>query len=162
MTPASSIHKGFTLVELIILIVVISAALVGVLIVFQNTVRSSADPQEQKQALPIAEALLDEILLASYDPVAGTGPPRANFNDVDDYAVPPYSTAGGMKDIQNNPIPGLQDYNVSNVTVTVVTLDDTSGTLPAVTEAKRVTVTVTGPAGFAFSMDGFRLKYVGP
>jgi len=32
MTPASSIHKGFTLVELIILIVVISAALVGVLI----------------------------------------------------------------------------------------------------------------------------------
>jgi MSHA pilin protein MshD len=159
MTPASSIHKGFTLVELIILIVVISAALVGVLIVFQNTVRSSADPQVQKQALAIAEALLDEILLTSYDPLPGTGA-RANFDNVNDYAG--YTTAGGMKDIQNNPIAGLQDYNVSSITVTDVTLTDSGGVLTPVTEAKRVTVTITGPAGFAISMDGYRLKYVGP
>jgi MSHA pilin protein MshD len=151
--------RGFTLIEIIVLIVVLSTALAGVLLVFQNTVRSSADPQVYKQALAIAEALLDEILLTSYDPLAGTGA-RANFDDVDDYAG--YTTAGGMKDINNNPIAGLTAYNVSSVTVAVVTLNDAGATLTPVTEAKRVTVTVTGPAGFAISLDGYRLKYVGP
>ena len=159
MKPASSIHKGFTLVELIVLIVVISAALVGVLIVFQNTVRSSADPQVQKQAIAIAEALLDEILLTSYDPLPGTGS-RASFDDVDDYAG--YSTAGGMKDIQNVLIAGLGAYNVTGITVATVVLNDSGGVLTPVSEAKLVTVTVTGPAGFAISLDGYRLKYVGP
>jgi MSHA pilin protein MshD len=151
--------RGFTLIEVIVLIVVLSAALAGVLLVFQNTVRSSADPQLYKQALAVAEGLLDEILLSSYDPLPGTGA-RANFDDVDDYAG--YTTAGGMKDINNNPIAGLTAYNVSNVAVAVVTLNDAGATLTPVTEAKRVTVTVTGPAGFAISLDGYRLKYVGP
>jgi MSHA pilin protein MshD len=150
---------GFTLIELIVLVVVISAALVGVLLVFQTTVRSSADPQVHKQALAIAEALLDEILLTSYDPLPGTGA-RANFDDVSDYSG--YTTAGGMKDIQNNPVPGLEAYNVSNVAVTVVTLNDTGNVLTPVAEAKRVTVTVTGPTSVAISLDGYRLKYVGP
>jgi MSHA pilin protein MshD len=150
---------GFTLIEVIVLIVVVSAALAGVLLVFQSTVRSSADPQVHKQALAIAEALLDEILLASYDPLPGTGA-RANFDDVDDYAG--YTTIGGMKDIQNNPVPGLADFNVSNVAVALVTLNDSGGVLTPVAEAKRVTVTVTGPAGFAISLDGYRLRYAGP
>src|SRR5215211_7630170 len=99
-------RRGFTLVEMIILIVVLSAALVGVLLVFQTTVRSSADPQVQKQALAIAESLLDEILLTSYDALPGSGPNRADFNDVNDYSG--YTTGGGgMRDIENNLVPGL-------------------------------------------------------
>lgn len=152
-------RAGFTLIEVIVLIVVVSTALVGVLLVFQTTVRSSADPQVHKQALAIAEALLDEILLTSYDALPGSGA-RANFDDVDDYAG--YTTAGGMKDIQDNAVPGLADYNVSNVTVTVVSLNDTGGVLTPVAEAKRITVTVTGPGNVALSLDGYRLRYVGP
>jgi MSHA pilin protein MshD len=151
--------RGFTLVEIIVLIVVVGAALVGVLLVFQNTVRGSADPQVRKQALAIAEAMLDEILLASYDPLPGTGA-RASFDDVDDYAG--YTTAGGMKDIQGNAIAGLENYNVSSVTVSVVSLNDTGGTLTAVNQAKRVTVNISGPQGFDISLDGYRLKYAGP
>ncbi len=153
--------KGFTLVEIVVLIVVVAAALVGVLLVFQNTVRGSADPQVRKQAVAIAEALLEEILLTSYDPIAG-GATRADFNDVDDYAT--YSTAGGMRDIENNPIPGLENYNVASVTVAPVTLNDTGGVLTAVNEAKRITVTVTvaGQAQFEISLDGYRLRYAGP
>ena len=37
----------------------------------QNTVRGSADPQIRKQALAVAEAMMDEILLSPFDPVAG-------------------------------------------------------------------------------------------
>lgn len=151
--------SGFTLIEVIVLIVVMSVSLAGVLLLFQNTVRASADPQVYKQALAIGEAMLDEIMLASYDPVAGGGGARANFNDVDDYAG--YSTAGGMTDIQGNPIPGLATYNVS-VTLNPATLDDSAPATPAVTEAKRITVTVTHASGVSISLEGYRTKYAGP
>lgn len=151
--------RGFTLVEVIVLIVVVGAALAGVLLVLQNTVRGSADPQVRKQALAVAEALLDEILLASYDPLPGSGA-RASFDDVDDYAG--YSTAGGMKDIEGNALAGLESYDVTSVTVSVVALSDTGATLPPVAEAKRITVTVSGPQGFGISLDGYRLRYAAP
>lgn len=151
--------RGFSLVEVIVLIVVVSAALVGMLIIFQTSTRSSADPQVQKQALAVAEALLDEILLASYDPLPGTGA-RADFDDVDDYAG--YTTAGGIKDIQGNPVAGLAAYDITGVAVTVVSLNDTGAVLPVVNEAKRITVTVAGPQGFGVTLDGYRLKYAGP
>jgi len=140
--------RGFTLAEIVVLIVVLSVALVGVLLVFQTTVRGSADPQVRKQALAAAEALLDEILLASYDPLPGTGA-RAAFDDVDDYAA--YSTSG-IEDIQGVPIPGLASYNVASITVTATPLN-------GVAEAKRITVTVAGPQNFVVSLDGWRLKY---
>lgn len=151
--------RGFTLVEIVVLIVVMAAALVGLLLVFQTTVRASADPQVRKQAFAVAEALLDEILLASYDPLPGTGA-RANFDDVADYAG--YSTAGGMRDIQNNPVAGLEAYDVANVAVTVVSLNDAGGVLTPVAEAMRVTVTITGPAGVSVALDGYRLRYAAP
>lgn len=151
--------RGFSLIEVIVLIAVVAVAMVGVLIIFQTSVRSSADPQVQKQALAVAEALLDEILLASYDPVVGAGT-RADFNDVDDYAG--YSTAGGIRDIQGNAVAGLEAYDITAVTVTVVTLTDTGAVLAPVNEAKRITVTVAGPQGFGVTLDGYRLKYAGP
>jgi MSHA pilin protein MshD len=150
---------GFTLIEIIVLIVVVSAALVGVLLVFQTTVRGSADPQVQKQAVAIAEALLDEILLTSYDPLPGTGA-RANFDDVADYAG--YTTAGGMVDIQGAPVAGLGAYNIANVTVGAVPLNDVGNTLTAVAETLRVTVTVSGPNGVSISLDGYRSRYAAP
>jgi MSHA pilin protein MshD len=153
------VPDGFSLIEVIVLIVVVSAALVGVLIIFQTSTRSSADPQVQKQALAVAEALLDEILLASYDPLPGTGA-RADFDDVDDYAG--FATAGGIRDIQGNAVTGLEAYNITAVTVTVVSLTDTGAVLPAVNEAKRITVTVAGPQGFGVTLDGYRMKYAGP
>lgn len=156
--------RGFTLIEVILLVAVVSAALVGVLLVFQNSVRASADPQLRKQALAIAEAMMDEILLSSFDVLAGGGaPPRENFNDVQDYDT--YNSApGGIVDIRGNPVPGLAAYNVA-VTVADVTLTNTAPPAPVlanVPEAKRITVTVTGPAGVAISLDGYRTRYAGP
>jgi MSHA pilin protein MshD len=64
---------GLTLVELVLFIVVISIAVVGVLQVMSYTARYSADPQMRKQALALAEALLEEVQLlpfTSCDPEA--------------------------------------------------------------------------------------------
>lgn len=57
---------GVTLIELIIFIVIIGVALAGLLQVLNFTTRNSADPVRQKQALMIAESLLEEVRLAGF------------------------------------------------------------------------------------------------
>lgn len=52
---------GISMIELIFFIVIVSVAVAGVLSVLNVTVKSSADPQQRKQALAIAEALLEEV-----------------------------------------------------------------------------------------------------
>ncbi|HOE41352.1 MAG TPA: prepilin-type N-terminal cleavage/methylation domain-containing protein, partial [Rhodoferax sp.] len=59
-------QSGFTLIELIIFIVVVSAGLAGILSVMDVTVKSSGDPVVRKQVIAIAESLLEEILLKDY------------------------------------------------------------------------------------------------
>jgi MSHA pilin protein MshD len=61
----SPVH-GFTLIELIVFIVMVSTALAGVLSVLNTTVKSSADPMVRKQMLSIAEALLEEVQLQAF------------------------------------------------------------------------------------------------
>ena len=55
-------QHGVTLVELIVFIVIISVAIVGVLKVLEVTNKASVDPLINKQALAIAESLLNEIV----------------------------------------------------------------------------------------------------
>jgi len=52
---------GVTLIELIVFIVIVSVAVVGVLKVLEITNRGSTDPMITKQAISIAESLLNEI-----------------------------------------------------------------------------------------------------
>jgi MSHA pilin protein MshD len=151
-------RRGFTLMEVLVLIVVIGVAMAGVLLLFQNTARSSADPQVYKQALAVAEAMLDEILLNAYDHDGVVGS-RAQFNDVQDYHG--FATAGGFTDIQGVAVPGLGAYNVS-VSVVSTPLANEGATLPAVNESRRITVTVTHDSGLSVALDGYRLKYAGP
>jgi MSHA pilin protein MshD len=66
ITPDPTLERGVTLVELIIFIVIISSAVAGVLMTLDIAGRSSADPMIQKQALAIAEALLEEIQLQPF------------------------------------------------------------------------------------------------
>ena len=80
-------QRGVTLIELVIFIVVVSIAVVGLLQIFTRTTASSADPQLRKQALAIAEAMLDEIEGARFtfcdpikDPAADTAQNAALFH----------------------------------------------------------------------------------
>jgi MSHA pilin protein MshD len=149
-----SSRRGFTLIEVVVLIVVIGLAMTGVLLIFQNTVRKSADPQIYKQSLAIAEAMLDEALLAPYGPVTGgSGGVRENFNDVTDYGG---FNSNGVTDMQGVAVPGLGDYDVAVVVAP-------EAALAGVPESRRVTVTVTHPrAGVSISLEGYRIRYAGP
>ena len=59
-------ERGVTLLELIVFIVIVSVAVMGVLTALDLSNRSSTDPMIQKQALAIAEALLEEVQLQPF------------------------------------------------------------------------------------------------
>jgi Tfp pilus assembly protein PilV len=69
---------GLSLVELVMFIVIVGAAVAGIIGVIGVTTRSSADPMIHKQALAIAEAVLEEVQLQPFtycdpdDPAAAT------------------------------------------------------------------------------------------
>jgi MSHA pilin protein MshD len=89
---------GVGLIELILFIAIIGAALAGVLVVYDRTVRSSADPLVRKQAIAIAESLLNEVLA---QPFSYCDPQDA----ANDPVAPPTSTAactGGAAASEDN------------------------------------------------------------
>ena len=154
MNATRHAQRGLTLVELIIYIVVVLVGLAGVLTVLDTTVRGSADPVVRKQALALAEAMLEEVLAKEYQNAAGgnnvatssegctpsttpkcspnTPADRANYNDVDDYNG--WNQAGNVQAVGVPPA-ALAGYNV---TVAVAAPAAVNGVT-----LKTVTVTVT-------------------
>lgn len=59
--PFGSRLRGFTLVEVLIFIVIVGIAMAGILSIMNLTSVASTDPMRDKQALAIAESLLEEI-----------------------------------------------------------------------------------------------------
>lgn len=145
-------QRGFTLIELIFFIVVVGIGVAGILSVYTNTVRNSADPMVRKQALAIAESLMEEIAAKEYaNPVGGySGATRALWDDVDDYNG--YSTSSGITDLLGVAVPGLGGYNVAPaVAVSTVTIN-------AVT-VKQIVVNVTDTQGNVITLTGYRGNY---
>lgn len=76
-------QRGLTLIELVMFIVIVGVALAGVLTVLDHTTRHSADPMLRKQALAIAESILEEVMLQPFtwcdpdDPQAATATSNA-------------------------------------------------------------------------------------
>lgn len=127
--------RGFTLMETIVAIVIISVGLAGVLSVFNVNVRNSSDPVVRKQLMAVAEEMLEEIALRKYsggskesDPGCG----RSTFDDVSDYHL--YPANHKVCDVEGIAIAALSGYTL-DVTVTDVTMD---GGVPA----KRIQVVV--------------------
>ena len=177
--PRRPAARGLSLVELLIFIVVVGSALAGVLQVFLQSTRASADPMLRRQALSIAESLLEEVMLmpftfcssndANVETATSTagcasgadalgpeaGEPRGaapQFDNVNDYHG--YSM-NGIVDITNTAVSGLSAYSAS-VNVAAAAL----GTIAAASgDALRITVTVTGPAGTSVTLDGYRTRH---
>jgi MSHA pilin protein MshD len=179
-------QRGISLVELIVFIVVVSAAVAGVLVAFTSTTRSGADPMIQKQALAIAEAFLEEAQLQPFtycdpdDPAAATalavtdcatqeaigvegGETRYGptfFDNVSDYNG--YASSAdappGIKDINQSAISGLGGYGV-NMAVAAQPLGTVGNDASGRPQSLLITVTVTGPGNTTVVLHGYRLRY---
>ncbi len=136
---------GFTLVELVIFIVIVSVGIAGILLVMNTVVASSADPMVRKQALALADSILEEILQKDYaDPDGTSGETtRATFDDVDDYNGKTNST--------------FTDLPASLASYLITIVVDAPAPLNGVT-VKRVRVTVSRGAE-SITLTGYRGNY---
>ena len=176
---STSRSRGISLVELVIFIAVVSAALAGVLAVFIQSTGTSADPMLRRQALAIAESLLEEVSLMpltfcdgddpnvttaastadckaaaeAIGPDAGesrfTTPQFDHVNDYGGYAMK------SIADITNTAVSGLTGYQAS-VAVTAANLNTMTA---ASGDVLRISVTVTDPRGGTLTLDGYRTRY---
>jgi MSHA pilin protein MshD len=171
-------QHGFTLIELIVFIVIVTVALAGVLSVLTQSTSRSVDPQLRRQALAIAESLLEEVQLMPFtycdpdDPavesaastagcttIEAIGPEAGEtrtgatqFDNVNDYHG--FAMGPGISDITGMAVAGLGAYS-ANVTVQAAAL----GSISAAGDALRITVTVTGPAATQIKLEGWRTRH---
>ena len=174
-------ERGLSLIELLVFIVVVGIAVTGVLSVYSLNARSSADPMVQKQALAIAESLLEEVLAKPYTycdpdddavetalssadcatPEVMMGPETAQgetryanltpYDNVNDYHD---FSMNGIDDLTGTAIAGLAAYTA------LVQVRDAGAFngIPA-GETLLVTVTVTAPGSHSVSLSGYRTRY---
>lgn len=148
-------HRGVSLIELVIFIIVVSVGLIGVLSAFNQSVRQSADPLVWKQALLVAEGMMNEILSKDFSPQPSTAA-RSNFNDVSDYNG--YTLSGIVENDGTTGIAGLNSYSLA-VAVTSIDFNSTDGAKTIVAaDAKRITVTVSC-GNQSVALTAFRTRY---
>lgn len=170
-------QTGLSLIELVMFIVIVGVAVAGVLSVLTVTAKSSADPMIQKQALAIAESMLEEIELQAVTycdpddanaataasavgcastaeamgPEAGetrhNSPTFDNVNDYHGYAASP------IVDVTNSPVAGLAAYAV----VVTVTQAGAAFALPA-DEVLQIDVRATS-GNTDVTVTGYRFRY---
>ncbi len=174
-------QSGLSLVEVVIFIVIVSVGVVGLLGVMNATTNDSVDPMSRKQAIAVAESLLEEIMQQPFtdcDPEAfdaetatcatleAMGPETISgvtqdrysatnpFNNVNDYNG--FSMPAGIYSITNSatPITGLANFSAS---VEVVAAGADVG-LATAGDALKITVTVVSPMEL-IKVTGYRLQY---
>ncbi len=163
MRVVPAMLRGFSLLELIVFIIIVSVALAGVLAVMNLTTRHSADPLIRKQEIAVAESLLEEIAAQNFT-VTGVAPAptqanRASFDDISDY--------NGYNTVTQNAVfpmvgmvPVLTGYAIVNVTVAAADLGPAGSILTAASNTARlITVTVSGPDGSTVTLSAYRTAY---
>ena len=141
--------RGLTLVELIVFIVVVSVGLAGILVVINLTVKSSADPIQRKQAISLAESILEEVLTKDATATLpevnfNTCPNRTSYVGVRDYTcfdgAPATAVIAGSTTLGAAPDPAL-----AALSATVAVADITVSGQALVRVTVRVSGSVDGP-----------------
>ena len=171
--PSSgSKRSGFTLVEMVICIAIVSIAVAGVLLVLNITTRNSVDPQLRKQALSIAEALMERVSSARFtfcDPsdqnaeiaagvanctaVEAAGPENGTLDNVNDYVA----AYGVPQAIAIADVNGVNAPNLANYAAMLTITQQALGAVPADTSLL-ITIEVSYGAE-TIRLDGYRTRY---
>ena len=182
-------QRGVSRVELIMFIVIVSVALAGILLVMNVITKNSADHLVHKQALAIAESLLEEVELMPFtycdpDDVNAAGAVTAadctggagGANDESKLPLGP--EAGETRYHATTPFDNVSDYNGFNSVADGGIRDITGNAMPALSgysatvavaqqpiggiaaaESLLITVSVTGPDNVPVVVEGIRTRY---
>lgn len=181
-------QQGISLIETMLFIMIVGIGVAGLASVMNSTIKHSADPMIRKQAIAVAESLLEEIMLQPfttcdpdmYDDANGTcgaaeapGPetiggvtetrhslthPFDNVNDYDGFKM-----ESGIFSITDGAqaIVGLEGYKAE---VRMTQVGDRFGLAgPSDTSrALKINVLVTQPDGETILLTGYRFRYSPP
>lgn len=124
--------RGVTLIELILFMAIIAIALGGIIAVMNFTSQRSSDPVRRKQALIIAEGLLEEIELARFTYCDPTDPDAGDATRVkssaDCHTAPEAWGQGGAEPVNTRPYDNVNDYVAAANTLSAA-FNDGSGNL---------------------------------
>lgn len=120
-------QQGLSLIELIMFMVIMGVAAVSVLQVMNLSTRASADPIMRKQALLIAEGLLEEVQMARYTFCDPSDPNASTATKVADCASTP-EVLGNEQQGNGRPYDNVNDY-VSAYNVAQPAFNDAGGVL---------------------------------
>lgn len=176
-------QRGITFIELVMFIVIVSVGISGILLVLNFATSRSADPQRQKQALAIAEALMEEIQGSRFTfcdatdataevagaPIVGAGGCTTTienvgrdvgenrpYDNVNDYVSAFNAPTTISSDVTNQSFP--TGYSAA-VTITPAALNGiASGAAPAAMNVLQIRVAVTYSGG-EIVLDGYRTRY---
>ncbi|MGH8202674.1 MAG: prepilin-type N-terminal cleavage/methylation domain-containing protein [Steroidobacteraceae bacterium] len=140
------------MVELIVTIVVIAAAVFGAVALTSATATRSADTMLEVESVVIGESYLNEILQKPFG--SDCGPcTRMQMDKVGDY--------NGLLDVGAQDATGAAVAKLTNYTVQVAVANSALGGGPAVPAAQSelITVTVTAPNGRSVALSGYRTLY---
>lgn len=145
-------ERGFTLIDLILVIIIVAIAIPPMLTLFIQAVSGSTFGVTVSRANALASTLREEIQSKKWDESAPppslilgpeTGESRATFDDVDDFdgldESPPRDSQGAI-------LAGFTGFR-QQVSVCYVANTDFDTCIGGPTMYKQVTVTVTGPEG---------------
>jgi MSHA pilin protein MshD len=151
-------RRGFTLVEVILVVVVAAIAVPSIMMLFTESVRSGSDALLLGTASRLAEDLMEEIRTRKWDENSpdggGTAPVRsgvlgpeagemrASYDDIDDFSAiteqtPPRDAVNAV----------MQEFSGYSRSVAVEYVNDALVPSSGPTDHKRVTVTVSCGAG---------------
>jgi MSHA pilin protein MshD len=149
---ASPSQRGFTLIELVIAITVISIAVTGVMAALSSVAMRSAQGLILEQANTIADAYLEEIRSKPFqDPDGVSGETtRALFDDIQDYNG---LTDVGARDQRGVALAGLDQYTITvRLTATALSV------IPA-TDVRRVDVSVRHRNGVTVNLSSYQTRH---
>jgi MSHA pilin protein MshD len=180
-------QRGISFIELVLFIVIVGIGVVGLMNTMSLTTRSSGDPLRRKQALMIAESLMEEVQLARFtwcdgaDPAVetatspadcatpdGMGPEAGNarpYDNVNDYvpaatgtSTTVFNDAGGnLVDAAGNAFPA--GYSATLTIAPQAFGGVASGSAPAAMDVLHITVAVASAGGDTITLDTYRLRY---
>lgn len=144
---------GFTLIELIVFIVIVSVSVAGVLLAINTATRSGTDPMIRQNAIAIAEGMLEEVSLMPFtfcdadDPQAAT----ATSSAVGAAGCTSAATvnaigaeAGETRYASSTPFDHVDDYNGFSMNPIVDITNTAIGTLSSYSATVSVAATAFG------------------
>lgn len=103
-------QRGLTIVELIIFMVIVGVAAAGVIGILNLSATASADPLRRKQALMVAEALMEEVQLARFTLCQPSDPQAGVATTVADCSANSAVTVGARPAGASRPYLNVADY----------------------------------------------------